>query len=105
SRDRSRWLSFGFSSSNRRTLNRELGVSLGAVNYCLTALVEKGQIKVRNFRASNNKMRSAYMLTPRGLAERVALTGRFLQRKRQEFEALRREIEALSVCETRGRNE
>ncbi|MEM9355033.1 MAG: MarR family EPS-associated transcriptional regulator [Pseudomonadota bacterium] len=80
---------------SQRDLARELGVSLGAINYSLNALAEKGQVKIRNFRASNKKMRYAYVLTPRGVAERTALTGRFLQRKLQEFEALRNEIAAL----------
>lgn len=80
---------------SQREISQELGISLGGVNYCLKALSEKGQIKIRNFRASNNKLRYAYVLTPRGLAAKVALTGRFLQRKMVEFEALKAEIEAL----------
>ena len=57
-----------------------VGVSLGAVNYyCLRALKEKGQIKVRNFWASSNKMRYAYILTPSGVAEKAQLTGAFLK--------------------------
>jgi EPS-associated MarR family transcriptional regulator len=80
---------------SQRDLSQELGVSLGAVNYCLNALVDKGQVKVRNFRASNNKLRYAYVLTPKGVAARTALAGRFLQRKMREYEALKSEIEAL----------
>jgi EPS-associated MarR family transcriptional regulator len=76
-------------------MSEELGVSLGAVNYCLKALVEKGQVKIRNFRAANNKLRYAYVLTPRGLAEKTRLTGRFLKRKIAEYEALKAEIEAI----------
>ena len=66
------------------------------MNYCLRALTEKGQIKVRNFRSSSNKLRYAYILTPSGIAEKARLTGAFLTRKIAEYEALKAEIEALS---------
>ena len=80
---------------SQREVSVRLGVSLGAVNYCLRALTEKGQIKVRNFRSSDNKLRYAYILTPGGIAEKARLTGAFLARKVAEYEALRAEIEAL----------
>ncbi|MGJ8555923.1 MAG: MarR family EPS-associated transcriptional regulator [Sulfitobacter geojensis] len=80
---------------SQREIAQELGVSLGAVNYCLRALVEKGQIKVQNFRASDNKLRYAYILTPRGIAQKAQLTGAFLKRKIAEYEALKAEIEAV----------
>jgi|GEM_PF-714471 len=80
---------------SQREISAALGVSFGGVNYCLNALAEKGTIKIRNFRASNNKLRYAYVLTPQGLAEKTALTGRFLRRKMAEYEALRAEIEAV----------
>ncbi|WP_281990673.1 MarR family EPS-associated transcriptional regulator [Sulfitobacter geojensis] len=80
---------------SQREIAQELGVSLGAVNYCLRALVEKGQIKVQNFRASDNKLRYAYILTPRGMAQKAQLTGAFLKRKVAEYEALKAEIEAV----------
>lgn len=80
---------------SQRDIAQALGISLGAVNYCLNALIEKGCVKVKNFRASDNKLRYAYILTPRGLAEKGALTGRFLQRKLREYEALKAEIESL----------
>ena len=79
----------------QRELADQLGVSLGAVNYCLNALVEKGLVKIENFKASETKWRYIYVLTPMGIAERAALTGRFLARKLREFEQLRAEIEAL----------
>ena len=81
---------------SQREMSARLGVSLGAVNYCLRALTEKGQVKVRNFRSSDNKLRYAYILTPNGIAEKARLTGAFLARKVAEYEALRAEIEALS---------
>ncbi|MDX1742719.1 MAG: MarR family EPS-associated transcriptional regulator [Ruegeria sp.] len=80
---------------SQRALSRELGISLGAVNYCLSSLAEKGQLKIRNFRASNRKLRYAYVLTPKGVAEKTALTSRFLQRKLEEYDALKAEIESL----------
>lgn len=80
---------------SQREIANELGVSLGAVNYCLNALIEKGLVKVNNFRASDNKLRYAYLLTPRGVSERARLTGRFLQRKLREYEMLKSEIESL----------
>ncbi len=82
---------------SQRDIARSLGISLGAVNYCLNALIEVGFVKVRNFRASNNKLRYAYFLTPKGAAEKAALTGSFLQRKMREYEALKAEIEALQL--------
>ena len=82
---------------SQRDLARALGVSLGGVNYCLKALIEKGAIKVENFRASDNKMRYAYVLTPDGVGERARLTKRFLQRKIREYDALKAEIDGLQV--------
>ncbi len=89
---------------SQRQMAEELGVSLGAVNYCLKALVEKGQIKIRNFRAANNKLRYAYVLTPGGLAEKTRLTSRFLKRKMAEYEALKAEIEAIQESMGRERD-
>lgn len=83
------------SQLSQRELSRELGISLGAVNYCLNALVERGQLKIRNFRGSDKKLRYAYILTPKGVAEKAALTSRFLQRKLKEYDALKEEIESL----------
>ena len=80
---------------SQREIAEDLGVSVGAVNYCLRALIDKGQVKVRNFRASNNKLRYAYILTPSGIAEKSRLTAGFLRRKIAEYEALKAEIEAV----------
>lgn len=82
---------------SQRQIAGALGVSVGAVNYCLRALVEKGQIKVRNFRCAHNKLRYAYILTPRGVAEKTRLTGAFLKRKMAEYDALKAEIESLKA--------
>ena len=79
----------------QRALAKELGISLGGANYCLQALVEKGWLKIQNFSKSENKLGYAYLLTPVGIAEKTALTGRFLKRKMQEYDELKAEIEAL----------
>jgi EPS-associated MarR family transcriptional regulator len=82
---------------SQREIAELLGVSLGATNYVLKALIEKGQVKVRNFRASNNKLRYAYILTPSGIEAKARLTAGFLQRKYAEYEALKAEIEFLEA--------
>lgn len=80
---------------NQREMAKALGVSLGGVNYCLRALVAKGLIKMHNFQTNDNKLGYAYLLTPQGVAEKLSLTAHFLQRKQQEYVALKAEIEAL----------
>jgi EPS-associated MarR family transcriptional regulator len=80
---------------NQREMAKALGVSLGGINYCLRALVAKGLIKMHNFQANENKLGYAYLLTPQGMTEKIALTGRFLKRKQEEYAALKAEIEAL----------
>lgn len=80
---------------SQRDLAAQLGISHGKMNYCLNALMEKGLVKLQNFSNSQHRWRYAYVLTPTGLAEKAALTGRFLKRKIAEYEALRAEIEAL----------
>ena len=79
-----------------RDLADEMGISNGAAYYCLNALVEKGWVKLGNFKRSEHKGRYAYVLTPSGIAERAGLTKRFLARKINEYEALKAEIEELS---------
>jgi EPS-associated MarR family transcriptional regulator len=71
---------------SQREIAQSLGIALGSVNYLLRALVEKGLVKTRNFRNSRNKLRYAYILTPKGLAAKTALTAEFLRRKRAEYE-------------------
>lgn len=81
---------------SQRDLAKHLGVSLGKVNFCLRALVEKGCLKVRNFRNSENKLAYAYVLTPHGMEERARITVHFLRRKMVEYERLRAEIDELA---------
>jgi EPS-associated MarR family transcriptional regulator len=80
---------------SQRELSKKLGVSLGGINYCLSALIDKGFVKAKNFSNNANKVSYAYLLTPNGIKEKSQLTVRFLQRKMQEYEDLRREIELL----------
>jgi EPS-associated MarR family transcriptional regulator len=79
----------------QRELAQSLGVSVGSVNYCLRALVDKGWVKMKNFATSKNKFGYIYVLTPTGMAEKAAITHRFLLRKMYEYEQLKAEIEAL----------
>lgn len=81
---------------SQRELAKKLGISLGKVNYCLKALVEKGSLKIDNFRNSNNKLAYAYLLTPQGIESRARMTVEFLKIKVQEYERLKAEIEVLS---------
>jgi len=79
----------------QRELADKLGISVGRLNYCLNALIEKGFVKMTNFQKSKNKFKYVYLLTPQGVAGKARLTSRFLKRKMDEYEALKVEIEAL----------
>jgi len=79
----------------QREIAQFLGVSTSGLNYCLNALIDKGWVKVHNFSESKNKFGYVYLLTPSGISEKAALTGRFLQRKLLEYEEMRAEIESL----------
>lgn len=80
---------------SQRDLARELGVSLGKVNYCLQALIKRGLIKVKNFSNSKHKAAYMYLLTPRGIEQKAKLAIRYLRVKTAEFETLRAEIASL----------
>jgi len=82
---------------SQRELAKELGISLGSINYCLQALIEKGWIKMQNFSQSSHKVGYVYLLTPAGIAGKSVLTARFLKRKMEEYETLRGEIEKLKA--------
>lgn len=82
-------------NTSQRELAKQLGVSLGGVNYCLKALIDIGWIKAGNFARNQDKRAYAYLLTPKGIAEKAALTARFLRRKMCEYESLKAEIEQL----------
>ena len=81
----------------QRELSREVGVSLGKVNYCMKKLTEKGLIKLSNFTHNQNKMGYAYLLTPSGVEEKTRLTISFLKRKIVEYEILKKEINTLKL--------
>jgi EPS-associated MarR family transcriptional regulator len=83
------------SHPTQRQLSNDLGVSLGKVNYCLKSLIEKGFIKVDNFRNSNNKIQYSYLLTPKGIKEKTKLTLDFIRIKTQKYDMLKQEIESL----------
>ena len=79
----------------QRELSKEMGVSLGKVNYCIKKLTEKGWIKLTNFKQNPNKVGYVYILTPRGIEEKTKLTFSFLKRKIKEYEILKNEIDKL----------
>jgi EPS-associated MarR family transcriptional regulator len=80
---------------SQRDLAKRLGVSLGKINFCLNALVDKGSLKIKNFRNNENKLAYVYLLTPSGVEEKARVTVGFLKHKMQEYEQLRKEIEEL----------
>ena len=80
---------------SQRQLSSDLGVSLGKAHYVLKSLIDVGWVKLNNFRGSNNKLGYAYVLTSDGIAEKAAITVRFLARKQREYIELQAEIEAL----------
>ncbi len=82
---------------SQHELAAQLGISLGKMNYCLNALMEKGLIKLGNFHNSQHKFKYVYLLTPAGIVEKAGLMGRFLQRKLAEYAALKAEIQALQA--------
>lgn len=79
----------------QRELASTLGISLGAANFCLRALVDKGWIKLDNFKKNPSKLGCLYLLTPKGVAAKTKLTMQFLKRKLIEYNELKTEIEAL----------
>jgi EPS-associated MarR family transcriptional regulator len=79
----------------QRELAEKLGMSVGGLNYCLNALIDKGLVKMQNFSNSKNKFKYVYLLTPMGIVEKAALTARFLNRKIKEYEAIQLEIRYL----------
>ena len=81
----------------QRELSAAAGVSLGKTNYCINALLEKGLIKVQNFKSNKRKLGYAYLLTPAGIAEKAVLTQLFLKRKMEEYEVLKTQIQLLKL--------
>ena len=83
------------SEMSSRQIADRVGISNGSAYYVVTALVEKGFVKLGNFKSNPRKGQYAYLLTPKGIREKSLLAHRFISRKRQEFDALRAEIESL----------
>ena len=81
------------SNSSQRELAKDLGFSLGKLNYCLKALKTKGLIKIKNFEKNPNKINYIYVVTPKGIAEKTKLTINFMKRKLKEYDELKSEIE------------
>lgn len=80
---------------SQRDLAKELGYSLGKVNYLLEALFNRGLVKMNNFIKSNNKIGYMYILTPKGILEKAEITKRFLKRKIEDHSMIQKEINAL----------
>jgi EPS-associated MarR family transcriptional regulator len=89
--------------ASQRRIADELGISLGRVNFCLQALIQKGLVKANNFRNSSNKRAYLYLLTPKGIEEKAVVTARFLKIKLDEYESLKREVEELQREAARAR--
>jgi len=83
----------------QRELAVKLDMSVSGLNYCLNALIEKGFVKMANFSKSKNKFKYVYLLTPKGIAEKVVLTSRFLKRKMEEYDALKAEVASVRPAE------
>ena len=84
----------------QRQLSKELEISLGKVNYCLQSLIQKGFVKIDNFKNSKHKIQYSYLLTPRGIEEKTKLTIEFLKTKTIEYKALKKEVEKLTNAKT-----
>ena len=82
-------------NATQRQIARDLNVSLGKTNYIVRALIDRGWIKLSNFKRSDNKLGYIYLLTPKGIAEKSILSQKFLRRKSEEYNRLKKEIEML----------
>ena len=80
---------------SQREIAQKLGISLGSINYCLKALIDIGHIKIHNFNKNPKKIGYFYLLTPKGISEKIRLTSGFLKRKMDEYHSLKKEIEFL----------
>tara|TARA_B100001248_G_C27399780_1_gene469194 strand:+ start:22037 stop:22324 length:288 start_codon:yes stop_codon:yes gene_type:complete len=82
-------------TSTQRELAKNLGFSLGKLNYCIKALKEKGMVKIKNFKKNKNKIEYIYALTPKGISYRTKLTINFMKRKIAEYDQLQKELKIL----------
>ena len=90
---------------NQRNLAEKLGFSIGKTNYILKALIDKGLIKAERFAHNPNKLGYRYVLTPQGIRERIELTERFIQRKREEYEQLTEELNSIQNTQKENHKE
>ncbi len=90
--------------SSQRKLARELGFSLGKLNYCLKELQKKGLIKVENFKKNPNKINYLYVLTPEGLSQKTKLTINFMKKKMKEYEELNKELKSDKINNDKIKN-
>ena len=86
-------------SYSQRELAKDLGFSLGKLNYCLQALKSKGLIKLKNFSKNPNKLGYIYILTPKGISEKTSLTASFMKRKMKEYDELKQELKTKDVVD------
>ncbi len=84
-------------NSTQRSLSKDLGLSLGKINYCIKSLIDKGFVKINNFSKNKNKIGYVYILTPRGIQTKTQLTLSFMKRKMKEYDELKKEIEENNV--------
>ena len=80
--------------STQRELAKDLGFSLGKLNYCIKALQQKGLVKIQNFQKNPNKVNYLYVITPKGISEKAKLTLNFMKRKMKEYDELKEELES-----------
>ena len=78
-----------------REIAQKVGISNGSAYYLLTSLIDKGFIKLLNFKENSQKIKYYYLLTPKGIREKSIITSSYLARKKQEFKSLRKEIDTL----------
>lgn len=83
-------------SISQRQISNKLGLSLGKINYCISALRDIGFVKVKNFTDSNNKLRYLYFLTPLGIQEKTIATINFIEKKKQEYDILLKDIDKIN---------
>jgi len=83
--------------SSQKSLSEEIGISVGKVNYILKALAQKGLIKIEKFLSSDKKTKYSYLLTPKGIKEKISLTKKFIKKKKEEYERLQLELEKYKV--------
>ena len=85
------------SASSQRKLSKELDTSLGKINYCLNALIEKGYVKISNFKKNKTKSKYLYVLTPKGISEKTRVTLLFMKNKMKEYDELKKELKNSST--------